>query len=42
MDHIVRVLTARDCLTEAKIAYVQFLLNCYIDTNIELKDSPLR
>jgi hypothetical protein len=32
MDHIVRVLTAHgECIVEAKVAYIQFMLHCYID-----------
>jgi hypothetical protein len=32
IDHLVRVLTSKDCLIEAKAAYLQFMLHCYIDT----------
>ncbi|KAL3082805.1 hypothetical protein niasHS_010607 [Heterodera schachtii] len=39
MDHIVRVMTSRECIVEVKVAYLQFLLHCYIDTDIELKDA---
>uniref|UniRef100_A0A0K0DQM5 RYDR_ITPR domain-containing protein n=1 Tax=Angiostrongylus cantonensis TaxID=6313 RepID=A0A0K0DQM5_ANGCA len=39
MDHIVRVVTSQSCLVEVKIAYFQFLLHCYIDTDAEMKDA---
>ncbi|GMS96579.1 hypothetical protein PENTCL1PPCAC_18754 [Pristionchus entomophagus] len=39
MDHIVKVVTSPYCLIEVKMAYVQFLLHCYIDTDAEMKDA---
>ncbi|KAK6750287.1 hypothetical protein RB195_002332 [Necator americanus] len=39
MDHIVRVVTSPSCLIEVKMAYFQFLLHCYIDTDAEMKDA---
>ncbi|KHJ85223.1 hypothetical protein OESDEN_15055 [Oesophagostomum dentatum] len=39
MDHIVRVVTSESCLIEVKMAYFQFLLHCYIDTDAEMKDA---
>uniref|UniRef100_A0A7E4V258 Inositol 1,4,5-trisphosphate receptor n=1 Tax=Panagrellus redivivus TaxID=6233 RepID=A0A7E4V258_PANRE len=39
MDHIVRVIRNDYCLTEIKDVYLQFMLQCYIDTDIELKDA---
>lgn len=39
MDHIVRVVRSESCLTDVKNAYLQFMLHCYIDTDIELKDA---
>lgn len=39
MDHIVRVVTARECIVEVKSVYLQFMLHCYIDSDIELKDA---
>ncbi|KAH7730957.1 ITR-1 protein [Aphelenchoides avenae] len=39
MDHIVRVVTAKECIVEVKSVYLQFMLHCYIDTDIELKDA---
>uniref|UniRef100_A0A915CQ64 Inositol 1,4,5-trisphosphate receptor n=1 Tax=Ditylenchus dipsaci TaxID=166011 RepID=A0A915CQ64_9BILA len=39
MDHIVRVVTSKDCIIEAKGVYLHFMLHCYIDTDIELKDA---
>nr|CAD2169339.1 unnamed protein product [Meloidogyne enterolobii] len=39
MDHIVRVLTSNCCILEVKTVYLQFLLTCYIETDLELKDA---
>uniref|UniRef100_A0AC34QF85 Inositol 1,4,5-trisphosphate receptor n=1 Tax=Panagrolaimus sp. JU765 TaxID=591449 RepID=A0AC34QF85_9BILA len=39
MDHIVRVIRNENCLVEIKDVYLQFMLQCYIDTDIELKDA---
>lgn len=39
MDHIVRVIRNDACITEIKDVYLQFMLQCYIDTDIELKDA---
>uniref|UniRef100_A0A914YSR1 Inositol 1,4,5-trisphosphate receptor n=1 Tax=Panagrolaimus superbus TaxID=310955 RepID=A0A914YSR1_9BILA len=39
MDHIVRVIKHDSCLIEIKDVYLQFMLQCYIDTDIELKDA---
>ncbi|CAD5219928.1 unnamed protein product [Bursaphelenchus okinawaensis] len=39
MDHIVRVVTAKECIVEVKSVYLQFMLHCYIDSDIELKDA---
>ncbi|KAF7640278.1 hypothetical protein Mgra_00000106 [Meloidogyne graminicola] len=39
MDHIVRVLTSKVCILEVKTVYLQFLLTCYIETDLELKDA---
>nr|pir hypothetical protein F33D4.2a - Caenorhabditis elegans [Caenorhabditis elegans] len=39
MDHIVRVVTAKQCLVEVKTVYLQLLLHCYIDTDAEMKDA---
>lgn len=39
MDHIVRVVTSKECLVEVKNVYLNFMLHCYIDTDIELKDA---
>lgn len=39
MDHIVRVVTSKDCIVEVKSVYLQLMLHCYIDSDIELKDA---
>jgi inositol 1,4,5-triphosphate receptor type 1 len=39
MDHIVRVLRSDGCIIEVKSVYLQFMIHCYIDTDIELKDA---
>uniref|UniRef100_A0A0N5C5P1 Inositol 1,4,5-trisphosphate receptor n=1 Tax=Strongyloides papillosus TaxID=174720 RepID=A0A0N5C5P1_STREA len=39
MDQIVRVITYEYCNYQIKSVYIQFLMHCYIDTDIELKDA---
>uniref|UniRef100_A0A0N4ZIS5 Inositol 1,4,5-trisphosphate receptor n=1 Tax=Parastrongyloides trichosuri TaxID=131310 RepID=A0A0N4ZIS5_PARTI len=39
MDQIVRVITYEHCNYQVKSVYVQFMMHCYIDTDIELKDA---
>lgn len=39
MDHIIRVVRSESCIVDVKSAYLQFMLHCYIDTDIELKDA---
>ena len=39
MDHIVRVVTARECIVEVKSVYLQLFLHCFVDSEIELKDA---
>ncbi|TMS38971.1 hypothetical protein L596_005581 [Steinernema carpocapsae] len=39
MDHIVRVVTSSDCVIDVKSVYLQFMLHCYIDTDVEMKDA---
>uniref|UniRef100_A0A914ER69 Inositol 1,4,5-trisphosphate receptor n=1 Tax=Acrobeloides nanus TaxID=290746 RepID=A0A914ER69_9BILA len=39
MDHVVRVVTSPHAIIDVKIVYLQFMLHCYIDTDIELKDA---
>lgn len=34
-----RVVKAEHCIVDVKNAYLQFMLHCYIDTDIELKDA---
>uniref|UniRef100_A0A4W5KV13 Inositol 1,4,5-trisphosphate receptor n=1 Tax=Hucho hucho TaxID=62062 RepID=A0A4W5KV13_9TELE len=38
LDDIVRVVTHEDCIPEVKIAYVNFLNHCYVDTEVEMKE----
>ncbi|VDK72063.1 unnamed protein product [Litomosoides sigmodontis] len=38
MDHIMRVLTSPYCLIQVKDVYLQFMLHCYIDADVEMKD----
>uniref|UniRef100_A0A8C5XKS6 Inositol 1,4,5-trisphosphate receptor n=1 Tax=Microcebus murinus TaxID=30608 RepID=A0A8C5XKS6_MICMU len=38
LDDIVRVVTHEDCLPEVKIAYINFLNHCYVDTEVEMKE----
>uniref|UniRef100_A0A913HZP3 Inositol 1,4,5-trisphosphate receptor n=1 Tax=Strongyloides stercoralis TaxID=6248 RepID=A0A913HZP3_STRER len=39
IDQIVRVITYEKCNYQVKSVYIQFLMHCYIDTDIELKDA---
>lgn len=39
MDHIVRILRSEGCTIAVKSVYLQFMIHCYIDTDIELKDA---
>uniref|UniRef100_A0A1I7YYU4 Inositol 1,4,5-trisphosphate receptor n=1 Tax=Steinernema glaseri TaxID=37863 RepID=A0A1I7YYU4_9BILA len=39
MDHIVRVISAPQCVIDVKSVYLQFMLHCYIDTDVEMKDA---
>uniref|UniRef100_A0A8C5NBS2 Inositol 1,4,5-trisphosphate receptor n=1 Tax=Gouania willdenowi TaxID=441366 RepID=A0A8C5NBS2_GOUWI len=38
LDDIVRVVTHEDCIAEVKIAYINFLNHCYVDTEVEMKE----
>ncbi|XP_070611174.1 inositol 1,4,5-trisphosphate-gated calcium channel ITPR2 isoform X2 [Erythrolamprus reginae] len=38
LDDIVRVVTHEDCIPEIKIAYVNFVNHCYVDTEVEMKE----
>ncbi|XP_062843047.1 inositol 1,4,5-trisphosphate receptor type 1 isoform X3 [Trichomycterus rosablanca] len=38
LDDIVRVVTNDDCIPEVKIAYIDFLNHCYVDTEVEMKE----
>ncbi|XP_072438759.1 inositol 1,4,5-trisphosphate-gated calcium channel ITPR1 isoform X1 [Chiloscyllium punctatum] len=38
LDDIVRVSTHEDCIPEVKIAYINFLNHCYVDTEVEMKE----
>lgn len=38
LDDIVRVTTHEDCIPEVKIAYINFLNHCYVDTEVEMKE----
>uniref|UniRef100_A0AAY4CD72 Inositol 1,4,5-trisphosphate receptor n=1 Tax=Denticeps clupeoides TaxID=299321 RepID=A0AAY4CD72_9TELE len=38
LEDVVRVVTHEDCITEVKIAYVNFVNHCYIDTEVEMKE----
>ncbi|XP_030639388.1 inositol 1,4,5-trisphosphate-gated calcium channel ITPR3 [Chanos chanos] len=38
LEDIVRVVTHEDCITEIKIAYVNFVNHCYVDTEVEMKE----
>uniref|UniRef100_A0AC35U5D8 Inositol 1,4,5-trisphosphate receptor n=1 Tax=Rhabditophanes sp. KR3021 TaxID=114890 RepID=A0AC35U5D8_9BILA len=39
MDQIVKVITSEVCSVKVKSVYLQFMMHCYIDTDIELKDA---
>ncbi|XP_020559133.1 inositol 1,4,5-trisphosphate receptor type 1 isoform X3 [Oryzias latipes] len=38
LDDIVRIVTNEDCIPEVKIAYINFLNHCYVDTEVEMKE----
>uniref|UniRef100_A0A4W3GI20 Inositol 1,4,5-trisphosphate receptor n=1 Tax=Callorhinchus milii TaxID=7868 RepID=A0A4W3GI20_CALMI len=38
LEDVVRVITHEDCITEVKIAYVNFVNHCYVDTEVEMKE----
>ncbi|XP_040201538.1 inositol 1,4,5-trisphosphate receptor type 2 isoform X3 [Rana temporaria] len=38
LDDIVRVVSHDDCIPEVKIAYVNFVNHCYVDTEVEMKE----
>ncbi|XP_050927462.1 inositol 1,4,5-trisphosphate receptor type 3 [Lates calcarifer] len=38
LEDVVRVVTHEDCITEVKIAYVNFVNHCYVDTEVEMKE----
>uniref|UniRef100_A0A7N4NHZ2 Inositol 1,4,5-trisphosphate receptor n=1 Tax=Sarcophilus harrisii TaxID=9305 RepID=A0A7N4NHZ2_SARHA len=38
LDDIVRVVAHDDCIPEVKIAYVNFVNHCYVDTEVEMKE----
>ncbi|GAA6101701.1 inositol 1,4,5-trisphosphate receptor type 2 isoform X3 [Tachysurus ichikawai] len=38
LDDIVKVVTHDDCIPEVKIAYVNFVNHCYVDTEVEMKE----
>ncbi|XP_056279702.1 inositol 1,4,5-trisphosphate receptor type 3 isoform X2 [Pseudoliparis swirei] len=38
LEDIVRVVTHDDCITEVKVAYVNFVNHCYVDTEVEMKE----
>uniref|UniRef100_A0A3P9LN53 Inositol 1,4,5-trisphosphate receptor n=1 Tax=Oryzias latipes TaxID=8090 RepID=A0A3P9LN53_ORYLA len=38
LDDIVRVVTHEDCIPEVKVAYINFLNHCYVDTEVEMKE----
>ncbi|XP_044869845.1 inositol 1,4,5-trisphosphate receptor type 3 isoform X4 [Mauremys mutica] len=38
LEDIVRVVTHEDCITEVKMAYVNFVNHCYVDTEVEMKE----
>uniref|UniRef100_A0A8C5AMM0 Inositol 1,4,5-trisphosphate receptor n=1 Tax=Gadus morhua TaxID=8049 RepID=A0A8C5AMM0_GADMO len=38
LDDIVRVVTHEDCIPEIKVAYINFLNHCYVDTEVEMKE----
>ncbi|XP_036375711.1 inositol 1,4,5-trisphosphate receptor type 2 isoform X1 [Megalops cyprinoides] len=38
LDDIVQVVTHDDCIPEVKMAYVNFVNHCYVDTEVEMKE----
>ncbi|XP_038235662.1 inositol 1,4,5-trisphosphate receptor type 3 isoform X3 [Dermochelys coriacea] len=38
LEDIVQVVTHEDCITEVKMAYVNFVNHCYVDTEVEMKE----
>ncbi|XP_052007974.1 inositol 1,4,5-trisphosphate receptor type 2 [Xyrauchen texanus] len=38
LDDIVKVVIHEDCIPEIKIAYVNFVNHCYVDTEVEMKE----
>ncbi|XP_066541868.1 inositol 1,4,5-trisphosphate receptor type 2 [Hoplias malabaricus] len=38
LDDIVSVVTNEDCIPDVKIAYVNFVNHCYVDTEVEMKE----
>lgn len=38
LDDIIAMISHPDCLPEIKVAYVDFLIHCYIDTEVEMKE----
>ncbi|XP_062921619.1 inositol 1,4,5-trisphosphate receptor type 3 isoform X1 [Mobula hypostoma] len=38
LEDIVRVVLHEDCITEVKVAYVNFVNHCYVDTEVEMKE----
>ncbi|XP_029648662.1 inositol 1,4,5-trisphosphate receptor type 1 isoform X5 [Octopus sinensis] len=38
LDDIVKVVTDVNCIPEVKIAYINFLNHCYVDTEVEMKE----
>ncbi|XP_075711891.1 inositol 1,4,5-trisphosphate-gated calcium channel ITPR2 isoform X3 [Rhinoderma darwinii] len=38
LDDIVRVVTHDDCIPEVKVAYVNFVNHCFVDTEVEMKE----
>uniref|UniRef100_A0A8C1N0L9 Inositol 1,4,5-trisphosphate receptor n=1 Tax=Cyprinus carpio TaxID=7962 RepID=A0A8C1N0L9_CYPCA len=38
LDDIVKVVTYEGCIPEVKIAYVNFVNHCYVDTEVEMKE----
>ncbi|EDV24936.1 uncharacterized protein TRIADDRAFT_56365 [Trichoplax adhaerens] len=38
LDDTVKIVCDQDCLPEVKIAYINFLNHCYVDTEVEMKE----
>ncbi|XP_068602386.1 inositol 1,4,5-trisphosphate-gated calcium channel ITPR3 [Brachionichthys hirsutus] len=38
LEDVIRVVTHEDCITEVKVAYVNFVNHCYVDTEVEMKE----